>query len=56
MSQSHEASLPEGIDSFQLISWDSPSVQTAYNQPINAAQSEASGTCLLYAARKETGA
>ena len=41
-SQSHEALLPEGIESFRQRSWDTPLVQAAYNQLLSAAQSEAS--------------
>ena len=41
-SQSHEALLPEGIESFRQRSWDTPLVQATYNQLLSAAQSEAS--------------
>ena len=41
-SQSHEALLPKGIESFWQRSWNTPLVQAAYNQLLSAAQSEAS--------------
>ena len=55
-SQSHEASFPDEIESFQPISWDTHLVQDAYNQLLRNAQSEASQACLLAVAWKESGA
>ena len=53
-SQSHEASPPDGIESFWQISWDSPLVRAAYNQLLSNTQSEASQSHLQAETWKES--